>query len=152
MQDHPKNDLILSKIKNCAGLLGSLSDLTVVISPDLDLLWKNKKTAEWISDKGSKGDKCYKSLFGYNNPCMGCPVANPGDAAYDTPLVQFGNATFLVQTHPLADISGILVLHKDVSELTSHQNRLSGIIHNLPMGIILTDNELHKHLEKIRKG
>jgi len=134
--------LNLTSPETCRKLLNTVDEPVIVVSPEFDLLWVNETTGAW---NHNKNEKCYSYLFDQESPCPGCLISDlstirlpaSSEVIFTSPF-----KAFLVNAYSLERSPNFLVLHQDVTEILFKERTLRTIIQNIPLGMILTDQDL----------
>lgn len=145
------NNLILADVKNNQRFWDLLQAPAVAVSPQLDILWANRAASNLAkrTGKGLKGT-CHARLFEKDAPCEECPLLGAEKDVSAMNIVSAGDSAYTLEIHPLANASGFLVLHHDVSEIIRARNRFRTILDCLPNGIVLVDERFQ--IEYISQG
>ncbi len=140
MEKTVKHLLNFEDIKSLYAIFQSIQGDLIVISPDRTLLWANN-----VSTSNQERDlKCYALLYQQNNPCPACPITKSlEDQKTVSAKVTLPShcRTYLVDATPLNKGAHILVYHRDITEL----NNMAEIAGALPIGLIVTDDNLTVH-------
>ena len=103
-------------------LLEAIPDMVVVMSPEMKILWANKKTIDKFGKEKIFNDNCYKVLCEKDNICKNCPVRKcfaEGKQAREELMLK-GNRYFDVIASPIKDENGktikVLEVTRDISE------------------------------------
>ncbi len=113
----------------------SLDDMTAVISPDYTIERINRKGSELIGSKFSEiiGKKCYRMIFGRNEPCDFCPlgkgVSEGGAATAEVSLPESGKY-YSIKTTPVFDDDGNVVRFVDLlRDITEYKRKEEQLMH-----------------------
>lgn len=130
-------------IETTQNLFSVIRDYLTIVSPEYDLLWTNKSE---MGEKGFKGNiKCYSYLYGQDSPCPGCAMTEflqTGYPALSKVTLRYPFRSILVNFFPFKNTSNIFVHHQDITEATYNESLLETIFHSMPLGVVLTNEEL----------
>ncbi len=57
---------------NFEPVLANISQVVIVLDPELNIVWANKKATEAAGEKDPVGQKCHEIYQGRESPCPGC--------------------------------------------------------------------------------
>ena len=154
-----QRQLLLSR-QRLISLFDGITDLISVQDHEYNLVMGNKKYSQVTRQHNEQlvGNKCYKSLFGREQPCENCPAFATYKTGQSHSIEIFHKGrTYLIWTFPMAGLDGkpdfIVEYTKDVTEQKEIEKQLikseklasvgllsSGIAHELrnPLNIIET--------------
>ncbi len=126
-------------------ILQSISERLVIVSPSYDLLWTSESKPD-SSQASEIPSKCHEFLFQSSKPCTNCPLSHTNaDSPDSATLVTIDSLkrSILVEAIPLPPPSTeYLVTHRDITGLIRDWSYLDTLQRILPLGILLTNEDL----------
>ena len=127
----------------------AIKDIITIQDLDMRIVRANKAGREIAGDRSPFGEHCYALFFGFNEPCMGCPVAETKkDGQPHTRLMHYQGVDrqYEVSSAPVFDDQGniqhLVQVTRDVTDRIQAENehtRLMAAIDQTSEAIVVTD-------------
>ncbi len=165
-QSFVENSATVKKYHFLSNIIESIDDGISILSPELEILYVNKKMKEWYRDSMPlRGKKCYQAYQNKQKPCNICPalkVLKTGKTERDIIPGPYSNKDLYIEVvaYPMNNsatgkIEAIVEVVRDITsqkkaeialsksqkELWNQTYRLSSLIASLPGGIIIETPE-----------
>ncbi len=116
--------------REIAAILDGITDIMMVLSPDLRILSVNHVFRQTFSDPAPEGKYCYQLFRGEDQPCPSCPALKSftsGDICRETAIFKIGGKNVQYEMvaspihHPDDPEQHILVFKRDVTREKEYQ-------------------------------
>ena len=115
-------------------VFSSIQDGLCVLDLNDTILRVNRVYEERFGNVPLVGEKCYRAIYGLNEPCPDCPchqAIETGKVAYQSRLVSRGETEFWIELYafPLRDqetgaVTGVIEYSRDITEIKATENAL----------------------------